>query len=268
MRITMPTALRRHLFVRSLGAALGGLASAALLSTTAVAAEKVTFLTSWFAQAEHGGFYQAKATGLYEKAGLDVTIKMGGPQVNGMQLLLAGETDVMMGYDLQVLKALEQGFPVTTIATSFQHDLQGMMTHDDVAKPRRPEGQDHPGRHARAAQPGGRGSRPSTSTPTSRPSPTPSICSPSSPTRTSRSRPIRRPSRSRPSSRECRSSSSCSRATAIRPMAPPWSPPAHFADKNQDVAARFVKASLEGWKSYIADPAPAQRADQGGQHRK
>jgi NitT/TauT family transport system substrate-binding protein len=96
------------------------------------AKDKVTFLTSWFAQAEHGGFYQAKATGLYEKAGLDVTIKMGGPQINGMQLLLAGETDVMMGYDLQVLKALEQGFPVTTVATSFQFDLQGMMTHSDV----------------------------------------------------------------------------------------------------------------------------------------
>jgi NitT/TauT family transport system substrate-binding protein len=61
------------------------------------AADKVTFLTSWFAQAEHGGFYEAKATGLYEKAGLDVTIKMGGPQVNGSQLLLAGETDFRMG---------------------------------------------------------------------------------------------------------------------------------------------------------------------------
>ena len=36
---------------------------AVLWSTTALAADKVTFLTSWFAQAEHGGFYQAKATG-------------------------------------------------------------------------------------------------------------------------------------------------------------------------------------------------------------
>jgi NitT/TauT family transport system substrate-binding protein len=99
----------------------------------ALAADKVTFLTSWFAQAEHGGFYQAKATGLYEKAGLDVTIRMGGPQVNGLQLLLAGETDIMMGYDLQVLKSLEQGLPVITVATSFQFDLQGMMTHPDVA---------------------------------------------------------------------------------------------------------------------------------------
>src|SRR5258708_3555553 len=98
-----------------------------------LAADKVSFLTSWFAQAEHGGFYQAKATGLYEKAGLDVTIKMGGPQVNGSQLLLAGETDFLMGYDIQVLKGREQNLPLVTVASSFQFDLQGLMTHDDVA---------------------------------------------------------------------------------------------------------------------------------------
>ena len=92
----------------------------------------MTFLTSWYAQAEHGGFYQAKATGLYDKAGLDVTIKMGGPQVNGMQLLLGGEADVMMGYDFQVLNGVAKGLPVITIGTSFQKDLQGMMTHADV----------------------------------------------------------------------------------------------------------------------------------------
>ena len=67
-------------------------AMAALLKAGATnAADKVTFLTSWYAQAEHGGFYQAKATGLYNKENLDVTIKMGGPQVNGMQLLLGGK---------------------------------------------------------------------------------------------------------------------------------------------------------------------------------
>jgi NitT/TauT family transport system substrate-binding protein len=100
--------------------------------TPTLAADKISFLTSWFAQAEHGGFYQAKATGLYEKAGLDVTIKMGGPQVNGSQLLLAGETDFLMGYDIQVLKGREQNLPLVTVASSFQFDLQGLMTHDDV----------------------------------------------------------------------------------------------------------------------------------------
>ncbi|AMN40676.1 nitrate/sulfonate/bicarbonate ABC transporter periplasmic protein [Rhodoplanes sp. Z2-YC6860] len=107
-------------------------AALSIISSAVNAADKVTFLTSWYAQAEHGGFYQAKAAGIYEKAGLDVTIKMGGPQVNGLQLLLAGEADVMMGYDFQVLNSIAKGLPVITIATSFQKDLQGIMTHDDV----------------------------------------------------------------------------------------------------------------------------------------
>jgi NitT/TauT family transport system substrate-binding protein len=114
----------------SFGAAL--MLGAAFSPSLATAADKVTFLTSWFAQAEHGGFYQAKATGLYEKAGLDVTIKMGGPQINAMQLLLGGEADIIMGYDIQVLNSIGKGLPVITVGASFQKDLQGMMTHDDV----------------------------------------------------------------------------------------------------------------------------------------
>jgi NitT/TauT family transport system substrate-binding protein len=98
----------------------------------AQAQDKVTVLTSWYAQAEHGGFYQAVAKGIYKKYGLDVTVKMGGPQVNGQQLLLAGQTDFILGYDFQVLSGIEQGFPLVTVAASFQKDLQGMMTHDDI----------------------------------------------------------------------------------------------------------------------------------------
>lgn len=107
-------------------------AIAALFAFGVGAQDKVTFLTSWYAQAEHGGFYQALATGLYKKHGLDVTIRMGGPQVNGMQLMMAGQADMHMGYDFQVLKSLESGLTPVTVATSFQHDLQGLMTHEDV----------------------------------------------------------------------------------------------------------------------------------------
>ncbi|WP_375505173.1 hypothetical protein [uncultured Nostoc sp.] len=60
--------------------------------------DKVTFGTNWIAQAEHGGFYQAMstkgcayATDIYKDYGLDVSIKMGGPQVpSGTQLLIGG----------------------------------------------------------------------------------------------------------------------------------------------------------------------------------
>jgi len=117
---------------RTILTAGGALLAAPAFPRRARAATKLTFLTSWFAQAEHGGIYQAKATGLYEKAGLDVTIRMGGPQVNAMQLLTAGEVDVMMGYDIQTLSAVEKGVPVVTIGTTFQYDLQGVMTHPDI----------------------------------------------------------------------------------------------------------------------------------------
>ena len=61
------------------------------------AQESCAMLTNWYAQAEHGGFYQAVATGIYKKHGLDVTVKMGGPQVNIMQLMAAGQADCIMG---------------------------------------------------------------------------------------------------------------------------------------------------------------------------
>ncbi|MBB3213031.1 NitT/TauT family transport system substrate-binding protein [Herbaspirillum sp. Sphag1AN] len=115
-----------------LGAALFG-ALSIQTAMTAHAQDKVTLLSNWYAQAEHGGFYQAVAKGIYKKYGLDVTIKMGGPQVNNMQILLAGQADFSMGYDFTVLKGVEQGLPLVTVGTSFQSDLQGMMTHADVS---------------------------------------------------------------------------------------------------------------------------------------
>ncbi|MBO9536932.1 MAG: ABC transporter substrate-binding protein [Herbaspirillum sp.] len=126
---------KRTFMMRTLRAT-GALFGAAVLQLAAAAGahadDKVTLLSNWYAQAEHGGFYQAVATGIYKKYGMDVTIKMGGPQVNNMQILVAGQADFSMGYDFTVLKGIEQGLPLVTVGTSFQSDLQGMMTHDDV----------------------------------------------------------------------------------------------------------------------------------------
>ena len=112
------------------GAAIAG--TTVLGARTARAATKVTFLANWYAEAEHGGFYHALASGLYEKAGLDVEIKQGGPQLNVTQLLLGGEADFIMGYDIQVLSGRERGLPVKAVATSFQVELQGIMVRPDV----------------------------------------------------------------------------------------------------------------------------------------
>ena len=91
--------------------------------------DKLVFATDWLAQAEHGGFYQALAEGTYRKHGLDVTIRMGGPQVNGLQLLAAGQIDVAMGDGLQVLSAIEQSVPLVAIAATFQKNPTVLNAH-------------------------------------------------------------------------------------------------------------------------------------------
>ena len=88
--------------------------------TAAAALQAVSFGTNWYAQAEHGGFYQAVAAGIYEEYGLDVTIQMGGPQVNGTQLLMGNAVDFFMGYASDAIEAVEEANPKVTVAAMFQ----------------------------------------------------------------------------------------------------------------------------------------------------
>lgn len=111
---------------------VGMLAATLSLPAAGQATEKFVFLTNWYAQAEHGGFYQALAESTYRRHGLDAQVRMGGPQVNVMQLLLAGKADAVMGYDLQTINAVEQGLPVVTIGAVFQKDPAALIAHPDV----------------------------------------------------------------------------------------------------------------------------------------
>lgn len=105
------------------------------IAGAAQAQEKFTYMTNWYAQAEHGGFYHALASGAYQKAGLDVTVKMGGPQVNIMQIMAAGQADCVMGSsDLQMIQVREGGLPVVTVAAIFQKDPQVLIAHEGTVK--------------------------------------------------------------------------------------------------------------------------------------
>lgn len=233
--------------------------SACLLCTASMLAhadDKITFLTSWYAQAEHGGFYQALATGLYKKYGLDVTIKMGGPQVNGMQLLTAGQTDFLMGYDLQVLNSVEKGLPVTTVAASFQKDLQGMLTHDDVKSLADLKG-DHTILAAASAY--------TTWLPWMKAKY--GISSAQIKPYTFNLQPFfvdpKVALQAYPSSEPFQAIKAGKKANFFLfadDGYPPYGTTIVTTDKmvkdKPDVVARFVKASMEGWKSYLANPAP------------
>src|SRR5580698_1645930 len=110
------------------------LAAATLLAlTTASAASAgthITFVTDWKAQAEHGGFYEAQAEGLYAKFGLDVTIREGGPDVNVPQLLAGGAADFGIGSNaFVVMNLVQQQIPLRAVMAVFQKDPQVLISH-------------------------------------------------------------------------------------------------------------------------------------------
>ncbi len=110
-------------------AALGLIGS----SHTAFALDKVTFGLNWLADPEAGGYYQALADGTYEKYGLDVTIRPGGPQTNGALFLLLGKIEFYMGGDLiGDFLTVDQDLPTIVVAADFQRDPQAIISHPGV----------------------------------------------------------------------------------------------------------------------------------------
>lgn len=92
---------------------------------------RVVFQSDWFAQAEHGGFYQALAKGYFREAGLDVEILTGGPGA-GIKLKVAkGEADFGMNRGDDAILAVSRGLPLVMIMATLQHDPQALLLHAD-----------------------------------------------------------------------------------------------------------------------------------------
>ena len=109
---------------------LAAILSLLLTSGAAHANDKVTFGLDWKAEAEYGGYYQAVATGIYAKHGLDVTIQQGGPQVNHTQLLLAGRLDFNISSNsFLALNFVKENIPFRAVAGIFQKDPVVLIAH-------------------------------------------------------------------------------------------------------------------------------------------
>ncbi|HYC63652.1 MAG TPA: ABC transporter substrate-binding protein [Reyranellaceae bacterium] len=115
-------------------AALGFSGSAALLTAlprrpSAQTLDKVSFHTDWRAQAEHGGYYQAIAAGIYRKHGIECEVRQGGPSLNIGQLLLAGRVDMIMSNSFAAFTYARENAPFHCIAAIFQKDPQVLIGH-------------------------------------------------------------------------------------------------------------------------------------------
>ena len=94
-------------------------------ATAAHADDKLTLQLKWVTQAQFAGYYVAKDKGFYKEAGLDVTIKSGGPDIAPPQIIAGGGADVIVEWMPAALAAREKGVALVNIAQPFKRS--GMM---------------------------------------------------------------------------------------------------------------------------------------------
>jgi len=105
-----------------------GLAAAAAIFAglgTAQAADPFTIQLKWVTQAQFGGYYVAADKGFYKDAGLDVTIKPGGPDVAPPQVIAGGGADVVVDWMPSALASREKGVPLAEIEKAWHRDAKG-----------------------------------------------------------------------------------------------------------------------------------------------
>jgi NitT/TauT family transport system substrate-binding protein len=80
---------------------------------------KLTFQLKWVTQAQFAGYYAADAKGYYKKAGLDVNIRVGGPDIIPEQVVAGGQAQLGLDWLPSLMSARDQGTKLVNIAQVF-----------------------------------------------------------------------------------------------------------------------------------------------------
>lgn len=92
---------------------------------------EVTLTLQWVTQAQFAGYYAALDQGYYEEEGIDLTIQPGGPDINPIQLLLSGDTDIAIQQFGAVLAARETGADLKSIGQVFERGAYRLVSFED-----------------------------------------------------------------------------------------------------------------------------------------
>lgn len=98
-------------------------------ATSAVVPFHLRLQTDWFAQPEHGGYYQALARGFYAAEGIEVEIIPGGPNAMTIHKILQGRADLALNRADAILLRAAEGMPLAIVGVSLLHDPQAIVVH-------------------------------------------------------------------------------------------------------------------------------------------
>jgi NitT/TauT family transport system substrate-binding protein len=85
----------------------------------------------WYPQPEHGGFFAAQLLGYYKEEGLDVSFLPLTQYGSAAQMVMSGKADFGLGSSDQVLEWNSNGLPLVAVSATMQHDPQAIMVHKD-----------------------------------------------------------------------------------------------------------------------------------------
>ncbi len=90
-------------------------------------AESLSLTLDFYPNPDHAGIYMAQKLGYFEEAGLDVSIRTPADPAAPIKLLSAGQTDLAISYEPEVLLAHEQDLGVIAVAALVNRPLTSMI---------------------------------------------------------------------------------------------------------------------------------------------
>jgi NitT/TauT family transport system substrate-binding protein len=94
--------------------------------------DEVTLQLKWVAQAQFAGFYAAEGEGYYDEECLDVTLASGGPDIVPEQVVAGGQADFGINFVPSLLSAREQGTNLVNIAQVFERSAMREISWVDT----------------------------------------------------------------------------------------------------------------------------------------
>ncbi len=91
----------------------------------------VTLQLKWVTQAQFAGYYAAVEKGYYKKLGLDVTLKVGGPDITPEQVVLSGGAEFGLDWLPNLMATREKGGKIVSIAQVFPRSGMTELTWKD-----------------------------------------------------------------------------------------------------------------------------------------
>jgi putative hydroxymethylpyrimidine transport system substrate-binding protein len=90
--------------------------------------KRVELMLDFFPNADHAGIYAAQAGGHFEQAGLDVEIRAPSDPSAPIKQVAAGQVDLAISYEPELLRARDQGLNVISVAAVVQKPLTSIIS--------------------------------------------------------------------------------------------------------------------------------------------